>query len=63
MRFGRMALLAVGIALITVAIYWWVRLHRVPTLRFTFVVGKGASVDLDWIDLKPGVSDSSLSGL
>ncbi len=54
-RFGRVALVVVAITLMTMAIYWWVRLRRIPTLRFTFVLGKGASLDLDWIDLRPGL--------
>lgn len=54
LRFGRVALVVVAITLMTMAIYWWVRLHRIPTLRFTFVLGKGATLDIDWLDLKPG---------
>jgi hypothetical protein len=54
MRFGRVALVVVAITLMTIALYWWVSLRRIPTLRFTFVVGKGGTIDVDWIDLRRG---------
>ena len=53
LRFGRVALVVVAITMMTMAIYWWVRLRRIPTLRFTFVLGKGATLDLDWLELRP----------
>ena len=53
LRFGRVALVVVAITVMTMAIYWWVRLRRIPTLRFTFVLGKGATLDLDWLELRP----------
>ena len=52
MRLGRVMLLVVGITISTLFLIWWVRFHRVPTLRFTFTIGKGGSVDIDWIDLR-----------
>jgi hypothetical protein len=52
-------LLIVGITLSTLCLIWWTRFHRLPTLRFTFVIGKGGSVDVDWIDLKANHDDGS----
>jgi hypothetical protein len=54
MRYRRLALIVVAISLMTLAVYWWVRVRRIPTLRFTFILGKGATLDIVWLDLKPG---------
>jgi len=53
MRFGRIALLVVGVTTTLLMLIWWGRFHRIPTVRLSFTVGKGFAVDVDWIDLKP----------
>ncbi len=52
MRFGRIALLVVSMTVTMMALAWWVRFHRIPTVRISFTVGKGFAVDIDWIDLR-----------
>jgi hypothetical protein len=56
LRFGRAALIVIAITLIGFVAVWWFRIRRVPTLRFTLVLGKGAWIDVDWIDLRQGGS-------
>lgn len=59
MRFGFIALMVVGVTVSLLALIWWVRFHRVPTIRISFTVGKGFAVDVDWIDLRPAPAQLS----
>ena len=36
----------------TLAIVWWTRNRRIPTLKFSYTPGKGESIELDWIQLR-----------
>ena len=31
---------------------WWIYDRRVPTVRVSYTLGKGRSVDIDWINLR-----------
>ncbi len=52
-RFVRVALAILGITVTLAVVIWWVRYHRLPTLRISYTVGRGFAVDLDWIDVRP----------
>lgn len=52
MKIGRYLTLIAGILLGTLAVVWWVRVRKLPTVRFSYTLGKGRDVDIDWIELR-----------
>ena len=52
LRFGRAAFIVVGLTVSLIALIWWVRFHRIPTLRISYTLGKGLDAQTDWLDLR-----------
>ncbi len=52
MKFGRYLLVTLGAALGALLVVWWVYYRKVPTLRFSYTLGQGRDVDIEWIELR-----------
>ena len=52
LRFGRSAFIVVGLTVAFVALVWWVRFHRIPTVRVSYTLGRGLDAETDWLDLR-----------
>ena len=50
MKVGRLLML-VGFALGAFVAVWLFTQRRIPTLRFSLVLGRGREITLDWIEL------------
>ena len=50
MKIGRL-LMFIGFALGAFVAVWLFTQRRVPTLRISFVLGRGREIALDWIEL------------
>lgn len=51
MKWGRYLLALLGLTLGALLAYWWMEIRLIPTLRLSHTVGKGNSVELDWIEV------------
>lgn len=50
MKIGRLFMI-IGFTLGTLAAVWLLTQRRLPTIRVSYVVGRGREVGLDWIQL------------
>jgi hypothetical protein len=50
MKIGRLMMI-VGVALGAFVAFWLLSQRRIPTLRVSFVLGRGREISLDWIEL------------
>lgn len=48
----RFSLLILGVVVGVMLLRWYLNGQRLPTLRFSYTLGKGGGVDWDWIELR-----------
>lgn len=52
MKWGQWFLALLGLVLGALLVYWWMEIRLLPTLRVSHTIGKGNSVELDWIEVR-----------
>lgn len=52
MKWWRLFAILLGAIVGALVVVWWIYDRRLPTMRYSYTVGKGSSVGLEWIELK-----------
>lgn len=59
MKLGQTIILFMVVMIGGLMLVWWVRWHRLPTLRLSYTIGKGGDLGLDWIDLRRSLDEQA----
>ncbi|HLV44533.1 MAG TPA: hypothetical protein VKY39_06225 [Aggregatilineales bacterium] len=51
MKWMRVLIAALALALGAFFVYWWMEIRLLPTVRISHTIGKGNRIDLDWIEI------------